>query len=482
MLVVALTLFGGVGPTWGRSHVWAVAGERDHHAEHFRSNAAAVWVAESLRGSTGGPVPMTLLADRTPELLDVRTTPKAADTPATLQPLARVFGQQRFNALQARRYRVSATLVGARADTLSTVLDKSFAAMAPNDRGVFFYAGPGQRSGGDPSGNTLRLADNTALSVSDLDGLARHAPIGAPMRFVLTQCHASGFQRLIRPGARDQRGLVRHNRCVFTAEPVDHLTQQCPAIDPLTEHDERDYATLFFSALGGRAPGDAVMRRSTDLDGDRVVTLHEAHLHALIESDSSELPRASTETYLERWQPVWLRYVDTVSEPDNLYGRVAMALAERLRLPLRGPALVEALETRQTELMGRLERLEDESQRVAAEIERLQSTLRRALTQRWPAAAHPHTAAYARFLVHDAGTAQNFLLAQTATYPVLVTRQERQARIAQDRLMLDRSLTQLDKLLRMRHLARLQFQFERHASAQARQDLSRLAHCEQTPL
>jgi hypothetical protein len=303
------------------------------------------------------------------------------------------------------------------------------------------------------------------------------------MRFVLTQCHSGGFQRLIRPSARNQRNLGRHNRCVFTSEPIDHLRRSCPDLPADMESDaDLDYASQFFSALAGRTRAGTPLRRSPDLDGDHTVTLHEAHLHAIIEGDGSDLPRSSTETYLERWQPVWLRYLDTVSEPDNEYGRVAQALAERLHLPLRGRALVDALETRQRELTSRLQRLADESQRVGADVDRLQTTLRRALTQRWPAAAHPHTAGYVRFLANDLGAAQRFLLGQTATYPRLVARQERQAQIVQDRLALDRSLTQLDKLMRMRQLARLRVQFDRYANDQARQELERLTRCESTPL
>ena len=193
-------------------------------------------------------------------------------------------------------------------------------------------------------------------------------------------------------------------------------------------------------------------------------------------------PRSTSEAYLERWQPTWLRYLDTASEPDNEYGRVARVLADRLRFPSQGRPLVEALETRRKEMTGRLQRLADEAQRVSAEIERLQATLRRALVQRWPAAAHPYTAAYARFLATDAGAAQSFLVSQTATYPTLVARQERQAQIVRDRRALDRSLTQLDKLLRMRQLARVRDQFDRHASPQARQDYERLSRCERLPL
>lgn len=485
-LVIALLLSGWLGTASGATHAWLVAGEPDPRTADNLSMATTFWVGETVRGLSAGSTALTFLADPTSEVIENRFGPKGADSPAALQPLARVFGQQPFNAVPARRYRIGSTLAGARADTLSAALDKDFAAMRPGDRGLFFYAGPGMPDATDAAGNTLRLWDNTGLSVRELDALASHVPVNAPMRFVLTQCHSSGFQRLIRSGARDQRNLGRYNRCVFTSEPSDHQGppgQRCTAGTADAGGDaEGDYATLLFSALSGRTRTGSALPRSADLDGDRVVTLHEAHLYAVIEGNSTELPRASTETYLERWQPVWLRYLDTVSEPENEFGHVARALAARLRLPLHGRALVDALETRKKDMTGRLKRMEEESRNLGAEIDRLQATLRRSLTQRWPAAAHPHTAGYARFLANDVGVAQNFLQVQTATYPVLVAKQDRLAQIGLDRQALARNLAQLDKLMRLRQLARLQAQFERYGSAQARQDYARLARCERTPL
>ncbi|MEX8493634.1 hypothetical protein, partial [Sphaerotilus sp.] len=459
-------------------------GEPDARVADSRSAATTFRVADILHGLAATTSTTQLfLADPASDVTPSGPGSKVPDnSPATLQPLARVFGQQAFNPGPTRHYRISSTLAGARADTLSAVLDKDLGTMGSADRGLFFYAGSGGPDTTDAADNTLRLWDNTGLSVRNLEALTSHVPVNAPMRFVLTQCHSSGFQRLIRPGARDQRSLGRYNRCVFTSEPIDHLAQRCPA-GSTEGSEDRDYATRFFSALSSsRTRTGSGLPRSADLDGDHVVTLHEAHLYAVLEGDSAELPRASTETYLERWQPVWLRYLDTISEPDNEFGRVSRALAERLRLPLHGRALVDALETRQKDMTGRLKRLAEESQQVGAEIDRLQATLRRGLTQRWPAAAHPYTAAYARFLANDVGVAQSFLVAQSTTYPALVAKQDRLAQIALDRHALDRSLTQLDKLMRLRHLARLQAQFERYADAQARQEYARLEHCERTPL
>lgn len=471
LLAGLLTLVSSPGTALGTTRAWLVSGEPEQWTLADHTEATTLWAADVTRSL--GATTRALIADPTPEAIALPPDPAPP-----LQPLARVFGQQTFNAASsARRYRIgSGAAVGTRADTLSATLGKEFGAMGPSDRGLFFYAGPGQADPADAAGNTLRLWDNTALSVRELETLSNRAPATAALRFVMTQCHSSGFLRLVRPGARDQRGLGPYNRCGFTAEPIDHLNHRCTAASPTAADAEepRGYARDFFSALAGRT--------RADLDGDRVVTLHEAHLHAVITGDSADLPRSTSEAYLERWQPVWLRYLDTSSEPDNEHGRVARALAERLRLPTRGRALLEALQTRQKDMTTRLQRLAEESRRVSADINRLQGTLRRALLQRWPAAAHPYTAAYARFLASDAGAAQNFLVSQTATYPTLVARQERQAQIVRDQQGLDRSLTQLDKLLRMRQLARLREQFERHASLQARQEFERLNRCERLPL
>jgi hypothetical protein len=471
-------------PALSASRAWLIAGEADPRTPASRPETTALWVADILRSTPVAGNLQTIAADPVPVPGEVPSVPRppAADHTLPLQPLARVFGQQGYNAATSRRPRVGPSVAGARADTLATTLDKAFLSLAPTDRGLLFYTGTIRLHPEDTAASALQLWDNTALTVRALERLSRRAPASTPLRFVVTQCHAGTFQRLVRPEARDVSTLGPSNSCVFTAEPVDHLGGACdsPRATPTLPDDIQPYASHFFAALAGRSRTGAPLRRSPDLDGDRSVTLHEAHLHAVIEGDSADLPRASSETYLERWQPLWLRYLDTSSEPDNLYGRVAMALAERLRLPLRGQPLLDALETRQQEMTTRLQRLAEESQRLDGDIERLQATLRRALAQRWPAAAHPHTAAYARFLAHDVGTAQAFLVAQTATYPTLVARQERQAQIARDQQALDRQLTQFDKLLRMRQLARLQRQFERHASTAARQEFGRLTRCEQT--
>ena len=466
-------------PSAGRSHVWLVGGGPDPEASQGQIELNVLWVADIVRSLAPQADLRIFFADASPEVRDVRIWSRPAEGQATLQPLARVFGQQEFNGNQYRKHHIGGIVHGTRVDQLGATLARDFSALRPGDRGLFVFNGHGLRDLSDRAGNTLRLWDDTRLSVRELERLAGSAPPTVPMRFVFTQCYSGGFMRLIRPQARDTRTLAAYNRCGFAAESADRLSEGCSA--SIDSGDYRDYTTYFFAALSGMTRAGQRLPRSPDRDGDGTVTLHEAHLYALLEGHNADLPRATSEVYLERWQPAWLRYLDTTSEPDNEYGRLAAELAQRLGLPPRGRALQRALQTRHQALEQRLEAIDRQSHRLDDEITQLQQRLQRGLVQRWPEAAHPHTAAYARFLATELGAAQSYLTAQK-DYPALAERQDRRAALDLEQVGVDRNITQLDKVLRLRQLARLSEQFERFATPSARREYQQLDRCERTPL
>ncbi len=463
----------------GRSHVWLVGGGPDPDGSQGQIELNVLWVADIVRSVAPGATLKVYFADASPEVRDVRIWSRPADSRENLQPLARIFGQQEFNGNQYRKHRVPDIVHGTRADLLAPSLAREFGAMGPQDRGLFVFNGHGLRDLSDRAGNTLRLWDDTRMSVRELERLATNAPPSAPLRFVFTQCYSGGFMRLIRPDARDLRTLAAYNRCGFAAESADRLSEGCSA--SIEVGDYRDYTTYFFAALSGRHRSGQPLERSPDRDRDGQVTLHEAHVHAVIEGYNADLPRSTSETYLERWQPAWLRYLDTTSEPDNEYGRLASELALRLKLPARGTMLQRALGTRHEQLGRRLQAIDEQSRQLEGEISRLQGDLKRGLVQRWPEAAHAHTAAYVRFLATELGAAQAYVTARP-DYAQLVERQERHAALELERVAVDRDLTQLDKVLRLRQLSRLLDQFERFATPSARREYQRLIRCERTPL
>lgn len=463
----------------GRSQVWLVAGLPTAATPAGVVEAPLLTAADQFRSA--GVAVQVLLADPS---VEGRGRTSAAG--AAWQSLARVFGQN--EAPQPPRRlpsgaAASVSAVGMRADALTAQLSRQWSALGTADRGLLVYEGPRGPAAEQTAEAALHLREGTQLTAADLEALATRAPAAAPLRFLFSQCQSAGLLRLMRPGARDERGLTPYNRCGFATESLrrQEVAGACGPQSSTPVDPARTYTANFLAALTGREPDGSALPRMADRDGDRTISLHEAHLHALLESDDGDLPRATSEVYLERWQPLWLRYADTTSEVDNLYGRLASTLAERLRLPPRGRALVNALQTRQAELQGRLERQQQMITGLEERIQHGQDTIRRALLERWPDAAHPHTAAYARFLASDLAAAQAFITGHAA-YATLVNDQERRVRLIEDNAAAERAQARLAKVLRLRQLARLLDQFEQHASAQHRRDYQRLTRCENTPL
>jgi hypothetical protein len=99
-----------------------------------------------------------------------------------------------------------------------------------------------------------------------------------------------------------------------------------------------------------------------------------------------------------------------------------------------------------------------------------------------PEALSPYALNFVQFLEKDLDAAQDFIVSPPR-YPELVTKQDRRATLEFEEVSnLDRDITQLDKILRLRNLARLQSQFERHATEEERGWYQRLQSCEGQPL
>jgi hypothetical protein len=403
-----------------------------------------------------------------------------AESGASLQPLARVFGEQGPNGERFYSNRIPGVQGGTEAGVLRERLEKDFSELKPGDRALLVYNGHGQRDHRDAAGNALLLWNDSRLSVREMDQLMSHIDPGVPVRFVFTQCYSGGFARLIHPQAQDTLALGQANRCGFFAESEDRESEGCSA--SIEVGDYRDYSTYFFAALAGRTRTGEAIGVNPDRNGDNVVSLYEAHLFALSQAHNADLPRSTSEVFLERWQPWYLRWIDTGAEPDNVYGRMAREVAKKNGLPESGPALIEKMRVRRHAMTQKMTELDEEHENLGREVKTLQKEIRKEIGLRWPEALSPYTLNFVQFLKKDLDATQDFILSHPR-YPELVTKQDRHAALVHEEISsLDRDITQLDKILRLRNLARLQGQFERHATEEERGWYQRLQSCEGQPL
>lgn len=481
---LVITLVAGVllvtAPARALDHVWIVGGGPYPGHSQAQIEFNVNWVIQVLNAGAGARQLHVYYTGGPGAGRDVVVWEAPEESKAGLQPLARVFGGFGPNGERFYGNRIPNVSGTTELSSLTTQLEQEFSALKPGDRALLVYNGHGLSGADDPADNTLRLWNDTRLSVRELDRIMGRIDPAVPVRFVFTQCFSGGFARLMRPQTRDTHELGAANRCGFFAEAEDRESEGCSA--SIKVGDYRDYSTFFFAALHGRTRTGEPIETDPDRNRDKVVSLHEAHLFALEQGHNADLPRSTSEVFLERWQPWYLRWVDTGAEPDNEYGRLAREVARKNGLPESGPGLIRELRTRRHALAEKMRELEKEKEQLGGEIKALQKDMRREVGLHWPEALSPYTRNFVQFLKKDLDAAQDFILSHPR-YPELVTKQDRRAVLEyQEIVNLDRDITQLDKILRLRKLARLQSQFARHANAEERGWYQRLQSCEGQPL
>ncbi len=481
---VAMALFCcvsfGVSSAHALDHIWIIGGGPNPGSSQAQIEFNVNWVIQVLNASAGARQLHVYYTDGADNGRDVVLWQPPRESKDSLQPLARVFGEQSKNGERFYTSKIPHVQGGTEASTLKERLEKDFSELKPGDRAFLIYNGHGLRDPDDPAGNTLRLWNDTRLSVREMDRIMSHIDPGVPVRFVFTQCYSGGFARLMRPQAQDSPALGEANRCGFFSESEDREAEGCSA--SINVGDYRDYSTYFFAALQGRTRTGEAIGVNPDRNGDNIVSLYEAHLFALSQAHNADLPRSTSEVFLERWQPWYLRWVDTGAEPDNDYGSMAREVAKKNGLPESGPTLIKELRIRRQAMGEKMLELEKEEENLSQEIKTLQKEIQREIGLRWPEVFSPYTLNFSQFLKKDLDAVQNLILSH-ARYPELVAKQNRQATLRNEELLnLDRDITQLDKILRLRKLARLQNQFEHHATEQERAWYQRLQSCEGQPL
>jgi hypothetical protein len=325
---------------------------------------------------------------------------------------------------------------------LIEALRGDLASLAAGDDALVIFNGHGGIDRADTRNNYLKLWDDGRMTVSDLESLLDAAPQQSQVRFVMAQCYSGAFAGLIYDDPQTASGF-HGQRCGFMSEASDRLAEGCSL--RLDQSEFRDYTTYFFAALGGRTrAGEPIEQRAVDRDRDGLVSFREAHFYALLNAHSSDLSRSTSEQYLEDWSPWYLRWDSLAENASSIYWSLAEDLAGRYGWQTQPTTL--------TALRGQYSRAVD-----AADA-------RRALAQgelrvlRQPTEEH----------VDSAGDSAQELVDQQRAFAT-ASRESREA---------SRMLTQVEKIYRLRHLARLEQALEKYGNADERGRYGQLVQCE----
>lgn len=346
--------------------------------------------------------------------------------------------------VQYRRHQLPDVSGSTRKPELMEALRRDLASLPAGDDALVIFDGHGGIERADTRNNYLKLWDDGRMTVSDLESLLDAAPAGAPVRFVMAQCYSGAFASLIYDDPHAASGF-RANRCGFMSEAADRLAEGCGL--SLEETEFRDYTTYFFAALGGRTrSGEPIEQRVVDRDGDGVVSFRESHFYALLSAQSTDLSRSTSEQYLEDWSPWYLRW-DSLAENDgSIYWSLAEEVAHRYGWDTRAATL--------SALRGLYAGTVD-----AADA-------RRALAQKELRTLKEQPAGE---LAGDAANTRHQALLEQQRAAETAGRESRDA---------TRMLTQVEKIYRLRQLARLEQALATYGSAAERSRYADLVQCE----
>lgn len=462
--------------------VWIVGGGSEPDSSQAQIEKNVIWAADVISASvsdkTGYQIKIFFTDGNNPGK-DVKVWRPVDTAKSSLQPLAMIYNAVYDNGLEYRNHEINNVIASTRRSVLEPILREDFAAMQKGDQGLFIFNGHGSLDRVNTANNKIWLWDRSFLNVTDFSNMLNAVDKQVPMRFVFTQCYSGAFERLVHPNAADTNDLVDASRCGFFAEAADRKAEGCSA--SVDTADYRDYSTYFFAALGGKTRQGKPLSANPDRNNDGQVSLYEAHLYSLAQADSTDLPRSTSEVYLERWQPWYLRWFFAGEGHGNVYAKLANDLARTLRVPTDQAVQRSVISKMRRRLDRRDKKLVKERADIVAAMKQIRFTIRYQLEQRWPALAKRRLEKGQLLNVQEIATINKQITGHD-DWPALLAGLKRYQDIADERLAIEREMTRFDKLKRLNKLARLRQQFEQHASAEQRAAYQQLLECERLPL
>ena len=481
VIVLSMSLLFSVS-VLAKDVIWIVAGGYDLESSQAQIEKNVIWATAAINKAPLNKAPREInifFTDGDNPAKDVKVWHPVDEAQSLLQPLAMIYDAGYKNGLEYRNHEIKNVRGSTKRSELEPILRKEFSQLKKTDRGLFIFNGHGSQDKTNSANNKIWLWDRSTLNVNDFASLLNKVDNSVPMRFVFTQCYSGGFERVVHPQTSSSTELLKASLCGFFAEAEDRKAEGCSA--GISIDDYRDYSTYFFAALSGKTRQGDELPENPDRNKDGEVSLYEAHLYTLAQADSTDLPRSTSEVYLERWQPWYLRWFFAGEGRGNVYAKLANDLARTLRAPTDQSVQRSVISKKRRRLDRRLKKLAHEREQLQLAITQVRFNIRYELEQRWPEAANSRTEKYRDFIQNQAAAVRKFIVTHD-DWQKLVAGYKRYQEIAAERLSIERELTRFDKLHRLNKLARLKQQFDQHATAQQKAAYQQLLGCEKLPL
>jgi len=398
------------------------------------------------------------------------------DYTSSFEAMSRVYGYQMADRLRYRSHELKGVQSDASAEAITDNLSQ-YLSESQQDT-LLVFNGHGSASPLAPHQVGLRLWNDSSIQADALQTVISKA--NKPVRYVFNQCFSGGFNNMIFADPEQGLALSQTEICGFTSESAYQLSEGCSASIDASEY--RDYTTYFFAALTGFDRNGEILPVETDLDKDGAVSLREAHLYSIETSVSTDIAHSSSEHYLERWEPWYLKWLPARRAlPNNEYAKLFRALTTKYSISLEGNTAKTVRDA-----MDAAEKSKEELSATLADTTNkkfdLQADIQRTAELKWPALSQPYTSAFKQLMESNLVPQISQWMSEHPSYPLLVSLQDKEAEMRKELLNAERDVTQLEKMLRMRKLAQLKQALYQYGTISEISDYKRVLSCEQGSL
>ncbi len=426
-----------------------------------------IWLNEILR-KTGNGV-QNYYASGTGDEKDVGLFVED-DRPKSMLPIGRVFGDPVDERIFYRHNRVDDLAGSMNKDDIVKSLSETLSGLAQNQQFLLIYNGHGGKDDVDVRDNYLKIWGEEKLTVSEVDKLFDMAPESTTVRYVFPQCYSGAFYRLVYEDPYSDK-FGKQMRCGFFSETPYDQSEGCSLSTNREEY--RDYSTYFFAPLNGRTRNEEPLPIDPDLDGNGIISFAESHLYAIKAGTSKDLSRSTSEVFLENWAPWYLRWAGRKYDMESQYWGIADFLAKRESLDLDD----RSLGMHRKQVNEELDKLNDDLENCESSADSVAEQLRKELIKRWPELMHPYTSRYIEVVEQNLEEIVK-RLNNDDEYKKLVEYQEECKKTNDEILTTERKLAQIEKILRYKNLAMLEYYFKRYAGEGEQSHYGSLLKCE----
>lgn len=470
-------------PLWSaqlsaKEYVWLIGGGPELANSQAQIELNTKWVQQLLYKHKASAITKTYFTDGSSPESDVKVQVKIEENEQNMQPLARVFSEKYANSTQYYSHTVDKVNGSTDSQFLQTELAKDFRNLNENDQVMLIFQGHGGIDPRDTAKNSFKLWNNSRLTVIQLEQLLQQLNPKIPVRFMFPQCFSGGFSRLIYPQADIELEPSSRMRCGFMAEYDFEESEGCTS--SINANDYRDYTTYFFAALDGKSRNNKKLTTNPDRNNNGQVSLREAHFYSFTEAISSDIPRSTSETFLDQWTPWYLRWLGNNKLPDNIYSQLAKDVAENNQLIQQSNGQVSDIKTLIQDLEQQRINLRKKNRDLLNTIEQSQGKISSEVIKKWPYIRLTNTKNYFELLKNQLPAIQKFIR-QQSDYPKLSQAQDQEPLVEKQLLNIERKITQIQKINRLNQLSRVLNHFNNNANDKEKTVYKKLVECESRP-